>query len=179
MTRRVFSIAATLGLLAGAWVLSHPGKIAQASPKRGENITMLDDCLPGDPGWTPTGGCTLKPNQGDVSFAEFFALATTPLGPDLIGHPSWRDDPSYVSMESGDELEVSNRGGRTHTFTEVVNFGGGVVPPLNGTLNMAPECANATNIAPGGETRINSLQPGLHKFQCCFHPWMRAAVRVK
>jgi len=21
--------------------------------------------------------------------------------------------------------------------------------------------------------------PGLHKFQCCIHPWMRAAVRVE
>jgi TRAP-type C4-dicarboxylate transport system permease large subunit len=22
------------------------------------------------------------------------------------------------------------------------------------------------------------MPPGLHKFQCCIHPWMRAAIRV-
>jgi hypothetical protein len=180
MFRRVFSIAAVLGLLAAAWVLSKPGTTAQA--KQDENILMLDDCRPGDPGWAPTGGCTLKPNKGDVSTAEFFALAFTPLGPGvLIGHPSWRNEPSYISTKTGEELEISNKGGRAHTFTEVANFGGGFVTDLNGTLQTAPECANPGAlqiVAPGDKTKIKNLSRGLHKYQCCIHPWMRAAVRA-
>ena len=43
------------------------------------NIPAMDDCLPGDPGWDPTGGCTLNPHQGDVSFAEFGQLLVSPL----------------------------------------------------------------------------------------------------
>jgi hypothetical protein len=178
--RRVLSFALTLGLVTGAWLLSTPGKTAQASPKKGESIAILDDCDPADTDWTPIGGCTLKPKQGDVTFAEFGALAFTPLGAGVpIGHPSWRNEPSYVSMESEGDLEVTNRGGRVHTFTEVAQFGGGRIGGLNGALTAAPECATSTDVAPGDRANLTSLPAGLHKFQCCIHPWMRAAVRVK
>jgi hypothetical protein len=43
------------------------------------NISVMDDCLPGDPAWNPTGGCGLKPHQGDVSMAEFDVLLRSPL----------------------------------------------------------------------------------------------------
>jgi hypothetical protein len=68
-----------------------------------------------------------------------------------------------------------------HTFTEVANFGGGFIPVLNGAMQTAPECANPAtlNFVPyGGSEALPGLDPGLHKFQCCIHPWMRAAVRV-
>jgi hypothetical protein len=181
MYRRVFTIAAVLCLFGAAWVLSKPGATALA--KQDENILMLDDCDPADPGWTPTGGCTLKPKKGDVSTSEFFALAFTTLGPGvLIGHPSWRNEPSYISTKRGEEVEISNKGGRVHSFTEVADFGGGFVPQLNGSLQPAPECANPAAVelvAPGDKTKIKSLTPGLHKYQCCIHPWMRAAVRAE
>ena len=65
------------------------------------NIAVLDDCLPGDPGWNPTGGCTLKSHQGDVPFGEFGMLLRSPLTipPNgfLIGHPSWRNEPSHLT----------------------------------------------------------------------------------
>jgi hypothetical protein len=32
-------------------------------------VVLRDDCDPRDPGWTPTGGCTLS--EGDVTLAEF------------------------------------------------------------------------------------------------------------
>jgi hypothetical protein len=35
-----------------------------------------------------------------------------------------------------------------------------------------------TVLPPGEKERISGLAPGLHKFQCCIHPWMHAAVRV-
>ena len=139
-------------------------------------IAMRDNCDPADPAWAPTGGCLLK--RGDVTNAEFGALLRSPLSPTLIGHPSWRMEPAHASIESGKSLRVSNSGGRVHTFTEVANFGGGRVPPLNVGLTPAQECASAINVPAGGSLEIPSMSNGLHKFECCIHPWMRATVRV-
>lgn len=143
-------------------------------------IAMRDNCDPSDPAWAPTGGCLLR--RGDVTAAEFNAYLRSPLtiapNAHLIGHPAWRNEPSYASIESGKSLRVSNEGGRTHTFTEVAQFGGGRVPPLNIGLSPAPECAAAVNIPPGAKTEIASMSDGVHNFECCIHPWMRATVRV-
>jgi len=140
-------------------------------------ITIRDDCDPTDPGWDPTGGCTLR--EGDVSFGEFNGELDSPLAAAVIGHQAWRNDPSYLKIETGDAVRVRNRGGRTHTFTEVKDFGGGRVPPLNEGLIMADECATATNIVPGAGVKLSGLSAGNHRFQCCIHPWMRAIVKVK
>jgi len=141
-------------------------------------ITIRDDCDAADPGWTPTGGCALR--NGAVDTAEFDAELTSPLANgQLIGHPAWRNDPSYLKIETDDAVRVRNRGGRTHTFTEVADFGGGRVPPLNQGQAMAPECASATNLPPGTGMKVGHLSAGNHKFQCCIHPWMRAIVKVK
>ena len=78
-------------------------------------------------------------------------------------------------------MRVTNRGGRAHTFTKVNDFGGGFVAPLNGTLSPAPECENPADLVfvpYGGSQQLSGLAPGLHKFQCCIHPWMRGAVRI-
>ena len=74
-----------------------------------------------------------------------------------------------------------NKGGREHTFAEVTNFGGGFVPLLNIGLNPAPECTpgNATPLLPGATVKLTGLAPGLHQYQCCIHPWMRATIRVQ
>lgn len=166
-------------------VVAIGGYIALADDNRNDNrILVLDECLPGDPGWDPTGGCTLKPHQGDVSFAEFGALLrstlTIPPGGYLIGHPAWRNEPSHLSVREGKTVRVTNKGGRGHTFTEVAEFGGGFVPPLNIGLNQAPECSPATTIPlpPGATVAIKDLEPGLHRFECCIHPWMRATIQV-
>ena len=157
-------------------------------------VAMLDNCSPADPDYVSVGGCPQEPirsakgYQGDVTAAEFFALLGSPLAPNnqLIGHPSWRNEPSYISVRLGQNIRVSNRGGRAHTFTEVANFGGGFLPFLNGALQPAPECAGATGPNPnltfvgaGGTQTISGLGTGLRKFQCCIHPWMRAAIRVQ
>ena len=142
-------------------------------------IAMRDNCDPSDPLWAPTGGCSLR--DGDVSFAEFGAFLTSPLtiapNAHLVGHPAWRNEPSYLSIESGKSVRVSNEGGRAHTFTEVAQFGGGFVPQLNIGLTPAPNCATAVPVEPGGSVEL-LLGDGLHRFECCIHPWMRAAVRV-
>jgi hypothetical protein len=82
---------------------------------------------------------------------------------------------------------VINRGGRTHTFTEVDEFGGGFVPPLNAavvTQTAAHECldkavTDASTLKPGDMLKIKEEKAGLELYQCCIHPWMRIAVRVK
>jgi len=48
-------------------------------------------------------------------------------------------------------------------------------------LTPAPECADPTRlqfVSYGGSQKLTGLDPGLHIFQCCIHPWMRGAVRV-
>jgi plastocyanin len=156
---------------------------AFAQVKSNDNrIAMMDNCDPSDPAWAPTGGCLLK--SGTVSTGEFFALLFSPLvggGTVPVGHPSWRNEPSYISLDAGKTVRVTNSGGRGHTFTEVTDFGGGFVSILNGSLAMAPQCAAApsTVVPPGATIQLNGLAPGTHKFQCCIHPWMRAAVEVE
>jgi hypothetical protein len=173
-------IAVTLAL--GVWASGDV--VGLADGLTDHTIKILDNCLPGDPGWDPTGGCTLKEQEGDVPFAEFGALLVSPLTQppfgQLIGHPSWRNEPSYSSLDARKNIDVKNDGGRAHSFTEVANYGGGFVAPLNIGLSMAPECnpALVTVLQPGDNERISGLAPGLHKFQCCIHPWMRAAVRI-
>ena len=143
-----------------------------------EKITILDYCDPADPGWAPTGGCLLK--DGDVTFAEFNALLTSIHSTAVVGHPAWRFEPSFVSIEVPQQtVRATNLGGRGHTFTEVANFGGGLIPPLNIGLTFAPECASATTLAPGDTAEIRGLSAGDHLFQCCIHPWMRALIKVE
>ena len=125
------------------------------------------------------GGCLLK--RGDVTFAEFNAELSSPLSLAVIGHQAWRNDPPYLKIEAGKSVHVRNRGGRTHTFTEVANFGGGRVPNpnLNKGLAPAPECPGSVDILPGGSATVSGLAAGNHRFQCCIHPWMRALIKVK
>ena len=163
--------------LTAASLFAFLASLAAASDK----IAILDDCDPADSLWAPTGGCLLK--EGDVTLAEFDSLLGSMLSTAVIGHPAWRNEPSYVSIEVGEKLRVRNHGGRLHTFTEVAAFGGGRVPPLNIGLTPAPECAPVPNdptaVAPGARLEIRGLATGNHLFQCCIHPWMRALVKVE
>ena len=143
-------------------------------------IAIRDDCDPRDvAGWAATGGCALR--RGNVTFAEFAKELDSPLALAVVGHQAWRNDPSYLVVEKGKTVRVRNEGGRLHTFTEVVAFGGGKVPnpALNEGLATAPECPGSMDIAPGASTRLSNLASGDHRFQCCIHPWMRALITVK
>jgi hypothetical protein len=91
--------------------------------------------------------------------------------------PNWA--PTGGVLPFGEDLKVLNTGGRNHTFTEVANFGGGNVPPLSTGLALAPECPGAQVLPAGGRTDVSGLNAGLHKFQCCIHPWMRTVVSVE
>jgi plastocyanin len=97
---------------------------------------------------------------------------------------AWHFAPSEVTIAVGQSLVATNNGGETHTFTEVEEYGGGIVPQLNaltGLTVVAPECsalAPKDFIAPGASSSEVEEDAGVEKYQCCIHPWMRAQVRV-
>src|SRR5262245_19562158 len=151
----------------------------------GQKVALEDDCDPTDPAWAPQ-GCFRE--EGHVTRAEFGALLFSALVPANaaaprvpVGHPSWRIDPGYLVIEAGETVRVRNAGGRGHTFTEVADYGGGFVPPLNGGtpanpgIAVAPACnpAAAPVMAPGEQAEVSGLAPGGHRFHFCIHPWTR------
>jgi hypothetical protein len=71
-----------------------------------------------------------------------------------------------------------------HTFTEVDEFGGIVLllTELSGNPVPAPECLALEDgdfIPPGGMSPPDVEEPGVHHYQCCIHPWLRAEVTVR
>ncbi len=135
--------------------------------------------------------------DGTIKFAHFIAELTAAQ---KVG--AWHFDPADGTVDPGTVLSLENRGGETHTFTKVKNFGGGFVAPLNalsGNPIPAPECAtvtmgglipkppSASNIfVEAGETETgptagSSIMPSgtTTKFQCCIHPWMRTELTTK
>jgi plastocyanin len=102
---------------------------------------------------------------------------------------TWNFSPAAFTVQKGARLIVTNRGGETHTYTEVAAFGFGIVPILNAltfgaTGTPRPEFASATFLAPGQTQvlRTTGKKPrlglGLHRFECAIHPWMQGMVTV-
>ena len=143
---------------------------------RERTVTMMDACDPvtfnavlGE------GACT---RNGGLTFEEFIAE----LGENQkVG--SWHFTPGLLNVRVGDVLVARNHGGEVHTFTEVEEFGGGVVPDLNalsGNPVPAPECLGAiSNVLPGETQSEEVEEAGDEHYQCCIHPWMRTTVRAR
>jgi len=53
-----------------------------------------------------------------------------------------------------------------------------VVPPLNVGTQTAPGCANLVVVEPRDRDKFIATGEGIQRYQCCFHPWMRATIRV-
>lgn len=179
MRNVLFAFMVSLGLLV-LMLGTNPVPLT-ADSDNNHRVDIVDDCDPNDPLWAPTGGCFLE--GGRVGFAEFGAFLVIPNIAAVVGHPAWRMSPSYLPLESGKRLRVRNVGGRTHTFTEVPEFGAGRIGPPNVGLNfgltqVAQGCPGSIDIVAGGRTEVDDLSMGNHKFQCCIHPWMRAVVKV-
>ena len=64
--------------------------------------------------------------NGGILFDKFIGQ----LGKHAIMR-AWHFAPSVVHAKVGQTLMAVNRGGEEHTFTEVEEFGGGIVPALN------------------------------------------------
>ena len=187
MTKKLAFLAGGLAVLVGLWI--NGTKVASAQVNSNDpKVAMVDNCDPATFNAAIPGVCAITPHRHDTTFPEFLGLLFSPLAANVIGHPAWLFSPGYVSSLGGQTVRVTNAGGEAHTFTEVAAFGGGFVPPLNGVggptgtvpLVPAPAClAMPEIVAPGGTVQIKGLSPGVHKFQCCIHPWMRAVVDVE
>ena len=60
---------------------------------------------------------------------------------------AWHFAPGVVHMIDGEAVQARNTGGEIHTFTEVEEFGGGIIPVLNllsGNPEPARECDPTT-----------------------------------
>ena len=118
--------------------------------------------------------------NGGVTFDLFVAQLTAHQS---VG--AWHFAPGVANASVGETFLASNTGGEVHTFTEVAQFGGGIVPFLNqlaGTPNVAPECKALEPddfVAPGTTYQEAVNHSGTLKFQCCIHPWMRLEATVR
>lgn len=140
------------------------------------------------------GTCT---GEGHITFDHFIAQLTNAQ---KVG--AWHFDPSAGALEPATVLSLHNRGGETHTFTKVKEFGGGFIAPLNALSGnpipakeratvtaggLIPKPPSASNIfveageTEDGPTAGSSIMPSgtTTKFQCCIHPWMRTQLTTK
>jgi len=166
----------------GASAAASGSAMAALTPKsaRGQaqrTIDIFDACDPDSFNAALGAGTCVR--NGGLLFDSFIEL--------LRRHQSagaWHFTPPQAQLSVGDALVAVNRGGETHTFTEVEEFGGGIVPLLNdltGLTTIAPECSQLTpaNFIPaGGSSSEVEDEEGVEKYQCCIHPWMRAEIRV-
>jgi plastocyanin len=168
--------AATVAAAAAAVLVVVPA-IASADPPQ---IQMKDDCE------ATSFNAAIGPDtcigNGGTTFDDFIGQ--------LVDHKfagAWRFSPKQLNIETGSSLSVVNRGGETHTLTQVTQFGGGgIVPPLNeilfGTTPPPTFFFGPPNFVPaGGATTITpaTLTPGTHRFICIIHPWMEETVVVE
>jgi len=152
--------------------------VANASARASDHVVSILDACDGPSFAAQQVDCAR--NHG-VTFQQFIAELTANGS---VG--AWHFAPTNLVLQMGQTFSAFNRGGETHTFTEVKHFGGGIVPPLNqlsGNLIPAPECLAlepSDFIPPGGSSDSDTAdEQGSELYQCCIHPWMRTVVTVK
>jgi len=151
---------------------------ALAGGRQDVRVNMLDACDPGSFNAAIGAGTCVR--SGGMKFDQFVAQLTK-----LAFAAPWRFAPQNANVRVGQTFVAENMGGETHTFTEVAEFGGGIVPFLNQlahTPTVAPACAALEGddfVAPGGSYREQVDHAGTVKFQCCIHPWMRMEATVR
>jgi len=163
----------------------------------GQRFRVRDECdaatFNSDPPTGPGLGNICDPAfGGDETFLEFIDEVTATQQAE-----HWRFQPDRTTIDRG-ATSLQSRGGETHTFTRVANFGGGVVPLLNqlsGAGATVPECGSPeTGPLPPSPTNFfvlagsdgagptagsAALPRGTTKWQCCIHPWMRSTITVR
>jgi hypothetical protein len=141
-------------------------------------------------------GTCLRDDDVSVNGSETLAGFQAELGQEKSAG-AWRINPDRVETEGSLNLTLVNRGGETHTFTRVAQFGGGFVPALNaasGNPVPRPECAQVVDgqLVPQPPSANNiflehgETEPGPRivedehaRFQCCIHPWMRVEFNAE
>ena len=143
----------------------------------GKVVGIFDACDPTTFGQNNV-SCT---RSGGVTFDQFIAQVTQNQ---KAG--GWHFAPAELTVKVGEGFFALNRGGETHTFSEVEHFGGGIIPGLNvlsGNPVEAEECKNLTGadfLAPGQSSDLDVADDeGTELYQCCIHPWMRTVVHKR
>jgi hypothetical protein len=146
-------------------------------------VSLMDACDPETfnappPAGAGPGTCV---RNGGVTFQNFIDMLTR-FG--SVG--AWHMAPPNSNLLVGQHFLAVNHGGEVHTFTEVEEFGGGIVPALNAlahTPEEAPECKALESddfIAPGATYQSDTEEEtGDEKYQCCIHPWMRLTAHIR
>lgn len=179
-TLAVFGLSATLGLGLAA---AHGG--GKGDGRSAVEIEAQDDCEPNS--FNAAIGPDTCVGDGDTTFGEFIDELVAERSVD-----DWEFSRARQKVKSGRDLLVVNEGGEFHTFSEVAAYTGGCIPQLNDLLGLppAPEClpVNAegtplvfftTGLPPGGKLTVSGLDPGVHRFECLIHPWMRSTITVR
>jgi plastocyanin len=143
------------------------------------SVAIKDNCDP----WSfdrnvGPGTCT-RTGKG-LTFDDFlWKIKTTHAA------PGWVFDPATLDLKVGDKFSAHNFGGEDHTFTEVEEFGGGVVDRINklgGFGSIIPECAAITPadiVEQGADSEEDEAEHvGTELYQCCIHPWMRLKITI-
>src|SRR5882762_9594884 len=132
MEAPTMNIVAKFALLSGCLVFAGATySVAQENGPSSAQVVALDECDPA------TFNAVLGPDfcknvalGSATKFSDLFAKAAART-PD----PGWDFEPDSLRIKKGTTLVVVDQGGEPHTFTEVAQFGGGFIGPLNGGEN--------------------------------------------
>jgi hypothetical protein len=189
--RKKIAVLCLSALLLGAGVaLLQSAPQAAAEKVSSANIDIRDYCDPTSfNNNVGPGTCLRSTVNGAITFDGFVAELTDDQS---VG--AWRFTPHQLGVSQGTVLQLHNKGGELHTFTQVKRFGGGFVDFLNalsGNPVPAPECATVVNgeLVPQPPSDDNQfINPGttvphalgkddvVVNYQCCVHPWMRLTI---
>ena len=140
-------------------------------------VFVMDRCEPDSFDAAVEPGTCVR--NGGVTFDKFVRR----LNPKDGGHNAWRFGPDHLKLKSGQNLTAINTGGEFHTFTEVANFGAGIVDFLNAALpSGTPPAVPVGDFGgmPAGSTlELGTRPPGTYLYECLIHPWMRTTVTQK
>jgi hypothetical protein len=160
-----------LAILSALAIVALPASALAGDTRK---VFAMDRCEPDSFNAAVEPGTCVR--NGGVTFDKFARR----LNPKDGGHNAWRFSRHDVDLTPGQSLSVTNTGGEAHTFTEVVDFGAGFVPPLNAALPAGTPPAVPIGglgfIGPGDTLQFGALPPGTHLFECLIHPWMRTTV---
>jgi plastocyanin len=161
------------------------GGVATASDSDTLEVLLEDDCEPNT--FNAAGQAFFQQDlceedfEGSVTFGDYLDALVL-----VGGHEAWRFNPNHATIRQGESLKAINTGGEGHSFTEVEDFGGGVIPEFNELLGglepvpeaQDPEIFGPTILAPGDSLTVTDLEAGTHRFMCVFHPWQQSVINV-
>ena len=183
------------------------GSLTHANAQSTKTIIMRDACDPDSFNAALGPGHCVNGHHGRTLFSDFIGELQSDKDAG-----AWRFNPMLnatagtfklvkLDLTAGDQTILENKGGETHTFTRVDQFGGGFKAKLNGLTGNpvpAPECAQvlpdgslaqqpesptnqfveAGNTEAGPTAGSSALPLGVSRWECCIHPWMRMVVVV-